>query len=72
MSLSATGSRNAPERVAPSRRANQPSRLSLAVIANQSPTVSHSEPRLRISASVGIATAIRLSVRKFAGVANAF
>ena len=41
------GSRNAPERVAPSRRASQPSRLSVAVIANHSPTVS---PRRTVAA----------------------
>ena len=67
ISLSATGSRNAPDRVAPSRRASQPSRLSLAVIANHSPTVSHAEPRLRMSASVGTATAIRLSGEEVRG-----
>ena len=44
MNLSVTGSRNAPERVAPSRRASQPSRLSVDVIANQRPTVVQFEP----------------------------
>ena len=71
MSLSATGSRNAPERVAPSRRASQPSRLSVAVIANHSATVNHDEPRLRISASVGMATRIRVIVTRLAGVRSA-
>ena len=50
MSLSATGSRKAPDRVAPSRRASQPSRLSVAVIANHRPTVAHDEPSRRMTA----------------------
>ena len=38
--LSASGSRNAPDRVVPSRRASQPSRPSVEVSTNQRPTVS--------------------------------
>ncbi len=71
ISLSATGSRNAPERVAPSRRASHPSTLSVAVIANHSATVRQLDPSSRMSANVGIATRIRVTVTKFAGVTSA-
>ena len=41
------------------------------MIANHNPTVSHDEPSRRMSASVGIATRIRVIVTKLAGVATA-
>jgi hypothetical protein len=71
MNLSVTGSRNAPERVAPSRRASQPSRLSVDVIANQRATVVQFDPCSRISNSVGTATRRRRMVTRLAGVASA-
>jgi len=71
ITLSATGSRNAPLRVAPSRRASQPSTLSLAVIANHSPTVSQPDPRRCTSQNVGTAVRIRATVIALAGVTSA-
>ena len=69
--LSASGSRNAPERVAPSRRASQPSSRSVHASTNHSVTVSHVEPRSQMSSSVGTARSSRATVTKFAGVAIA-
>jgi hypothetical protein len=69
--LSASGSRNAPERVVPSRRASQPSRPSVVVSTNQSDTVSQLEPWSMISSSVGTARTRRAMVTRLAGVAMA-
>ncbi len=69
--LSASGSRNAPERVVPSRRASQPSRPSVVVSTNQSETVSQLEPWSMISRSVGTARTRRAIVTMLAGVAMA-
>ena len=69
--LSASGSRNAPERVAPSRRASQPSSRSVHASTNHRDTVSHVEPRSSMRRSVGTASSRRATVTKFAGVAIA-
>src|SRR3954452_9525009 len=66
--LSASGSRNAPERVVPSRRASQPSRPSVVVSTNHSDTVSQLEPWSMISRSVGTASTRRAIVTMLAGV----
>src|SRR6478735_1382018 len=69
--LSASGSRNAPDRVVPSRRASQPSSPSVVVSTNQSETVSQLEPWSMISRSVGTARTRRAIVTMLAGVAMA-
>src|ERR1700716_3136709 len=51
--LSASGSRNAPERVVPSRRASQPSSPSVVVSTNQRPKVTQVAPSSTRSNSVG-------------------
>ncbi len=69
--LSASGSRNAPERVVPSRRASQPSSPSVAVSTNHSDTVSQLEPWSMMSSSVGTVSTMRAIVTMLAGVAMA-
>src|SRR5262245_45320104 len=66
--LSARGSRNAPNRVVPSRRANQPSSPSVVVSTNHSDTVSQFDPWSTISSSVGTARTRRAIVTMLAGV----
>src|SRR5205085_3155237 len=69
--LSASGSRKAPERVAPWRRASHPSARSLTARTNQSPSACHSVsvPRIR-RMTIGRATT-RAMVIALAGVASA-
>ena len=66
--LSASGSRNAPERVVPSRRASQPSSRSVHASTNQQ---REGEPRRALvasmSISVGTVSSSRAIVTKFAG-----
>src|SRR3954452_8716720 len=69
--LSASGSRNAPERVVPSRRASQPSSPSVGVSRNHNDTVSQLEPWSTMRSSVGTARINRAMVTRLAGVAMA-
>src|SRR5437763_12979147 len=69
--LSARGSRKAPELVLPCRRATQPSRASLPATAIQMARVSQAAPRSTISTITTGASRSRAAVRALAGVASA-
>src|SRR4051794_18597797 len=69
--LSASGSRNAPERVDPWRRARKPSMPSVSDSAIHSASAGHDAPESRIHASRSGVTSTRTSVTPFAGVAMA-
>src|SRR5688572_5225576 len=69
--LSARGSRKAPERVAPWRRASQPSKRSLVARTIHSHSAGHSEPSSRMSTTSNGSTRIRTNVTALAGVAKA-
>ena len=69
--LSASGSRKAPDRVVPSRRASQPSSPSVLARMIQ-PTVARQEtPSVAITCRSGIVRAKRRAVTKLAGVSSA-
>src|SRR5438874_9127838 len=69
--LSANGSRKAPELVLPWRRATQPSRASLPATAIQTPSVDHDAGRSMIRRITTGASRRRAAVRALAGVARA-
>src|SRR5437870_2089815 len=69
--LSASGSRKAPDRVVPWRRASQPSTPSVHESTNQNPTAGHEAPPPAIIVTrIGMATT-RAIVMALAGVAKA-
>src|SRR3954447_15479505 len=69
--LSASGSRNAPERVVPWRRANHPSSPSVVDSRNQKTTAGHEgPPRATMAMSTGVART-RPRLTALAGVARA-
>src|SRR3954468_20966735 len=69
--LSASGSRNAPDRVVPWRRANHPSSPSVVDSRNQNTTAGHeAPPRATMAMSTGVATT-RPRLTALAGVARA-
>src|SRR5581483_4300333 len=69
--LSASGSRKAPERVVPSRRASQPSRPSVQARMIQPAVADHDTPSTAMSRSSGIVRAKRATVTRLAGVRRA-
>src|SRR5437764_9311136 len=69
--LSASGSRNAPELVLPWRRATHPSRASLPATAIQTPSVDHDVGRSTMRRIITGANRRRAAVRALAGVASA-
>src|SRR5947209_11540756 len=69
--LSASGSRKAPELVLPWRRATHPSRASLPATAIHTSSVDHAAPRSTMRTKTTGASSSRAAVRALAGVASA-
>src|SRR4051794_23135489 len=69
--LSASGSRKAPERVLPWRRAIRPSTASLAATTVHAPSVTHDAGSWRMRTTITGARRRRAAVRALAGVARA-
>src|SRR5207248_94587 len=69
--LSASGSRNAPELVLPWRRATHPSRASLPATAIQTRRVDQAAPRSTMRTMTTVASNRRAAVSALAGVASA-